>query len=150
MTKMTSSLCCTMAASAAFSLLLCASSAVHAQTSRTLVGELSGDAERPGPGDPDGSGTFEIALHPQRGEICYELTVEEIQPATAAYIHAGPAGVAGPAVVKLEPPADGSAEGCVTADRDLINAIAARPASYYVNIYNAVLRGGAVRGQLGG
>lgn len=147
---MTQSTRSALLANIAFSLLLllCAADAAHAQTSDTLSGELSGDEERPGPGDPDGGGTFEITLHSRRGEICYRLTVEDIQPATAAHIHAGVAGEAGPISVKLEPPADGSAEGCVVVDRDLINAISNRPASYYVNVHNAELPAGAVRGQL--
>lgn len=133
---------------AASALAFGAVAATHAQTGESLSGELTGDAERPGPGDPDGSGTFEITLHPDRGEVCYRLTAQDIQPATAAHIHAGVAGEAGPVVLQLGAPADGSAQGCVAADRDLINAILARPASYYVNVHNAELPAGAVRGQL--
>ena len=69
----------------------------------TFSATLTGDAEVPGPGDPDGSGTATLRLNPGQGEICYELTVSNIAPATAAHIHEGPAGVAGPVVVPLDP-----------------------------------------------
>ena len=45
---------------------------------------LTGAAEVPGPGDPDGSGTAEITLVGINDQACYELTVSAIGPATAA------------------------------------------------------------------
>jgi hypothetical protein len=40
---------------------------------RTFSAELSGAAEVPGPGDPDGSGTATITLDPSQGEVCFNL-----------------------------------------------------------------------------
>ena len=48
---------------------------------------LTGEAEVPGPGDPDGSGEASVRLNPGRGEVCFDLTVQGIEPATAAHIH---------------------------------------------------------------
>jgi hypothetical protein len=115
---------------------------------RPLATTLTGAAEIPGPGDPDGSGTASIRLNPGQGEVCFELTVSGMAPATAAHIHVGPAGVAGPVVVGLAPPTSGTSSGCVSADPALIKAIIQNPEQYYVNVHNADFPAGAVRGQL--
>ncbi len=109
---------------------------------------LTGAAEVPA-GDPDGSGTAELRLNSGQEEICYELTAVDIAPATLAHIHVGAAGVAGPPLVHLIPPADGSSSGCVYASRELIKAIRKNPENYYVNVHNAEFKPGAIRGQLG-
>ena len=63
---------------------------------------LTGAAEVPGPGDPDGTGTASLRLRHGQGEICFMLAVTDItSPAAAAHIHKAPAGVAGPVVVGL-------------------------------------------------
>ena len=109
---------------------------------------LTGAAEVPGPGDPDGSGTALLRLNPGQGEICYHLDVTGIAPARAAHIHVGTADVAGPIVVHLAAPTGGSASACATVDRDLIKAIIQNPEQYYVNVHNAEFPAGALRGQL--
>ncbi len=116
---------------------------------RTFSTTMTGAAEVPGPGDPDGSGTATLRLNPGQEEICYELTVSGVAPIRAAHIHVGTANVAGPVVVPLTPPTDNSFSGCVTADRDLILAIIQTPEQYYVNVHNAEYPAGALRGQLG-
>ncbi|MGH2586768.1 MAG: CHRD domain-containing protein [Dehalococcoidia bacterium] len=116
---------------------------------RPFTTALSGAAEVPGPGDPDGSGTASLRLNPGQGEVCFTLTVSGIAPATAAHIHVAPAGVAGPIVVPLTPPTSGSSSGCATADRTLIREIIRNPEAYYVNVHNADFPAGALRGQLG-
>ena len=56
----------------------------------------------PGPGDLDASGTAFITLNQGQGEVCFDLSWAGIDGAvTAAHIHVGPAGVAGPVVVPL-------------------------------------------------
>jgi hypothetical protein len=111
---------------------------------------LTGAAEVPGPGDPDGSGTATITLNHGQGEVCFELVASGIAPATAAHIHVGPAGVAGPVVVPLAAPTPGTSSGCVTGvDQGLIKAITQNPENYYVNVHNAEFPAGALRGQLG-
>ena len=128
--------------------LTVAAVAVAADGGRPLATTLTGAAEVPGPGDPDGSGTASIRLNPGQGEVCFELTVSGIAPATAAHIHIGPAGVAGPVVVGLAPPTSGTSSGCVSADPTLIKAIIQNPEQYYVNVHNAGFPAGAIRGQL--
>ena len=118
------------------------------ESGRPLSATLTGAAEVPGPGDPDGSGAASITLNGGQGSVCFELIVSDIAPATAAHIHVAPAGVAGPVVVPLAPPTSGTSSGCVSADTDLIKAIKKNPAGYYVNVHNADFPAGAVRGQL--
>lgn len=110
---------------------------------------LTGAAEVPGPGDPDGSGTADLRLNPGQEEICFELTATGIDPATAAHIHIGAAGTSGRPVVTLTPPTDGTSSGCVFAPRELILQIIHNPENYYVNVHNAQFPAGALRGQLG-
>ena len=121
--------------------------AVQAQ-GRSLSTTLTEAAEIPGPGDPDGTGTATLTVNPGLGQICYELTVSGIAPATAAHIHLGAVGVAGPVVVPLAPPTDGSASACAEVDRELALAILKSPSDYYVNVHNTEFPAGAVRGQL--
>ena len=121
---------------------------IAADGGRRFTVEMTGAAEAPGPGDPDGSGTAVFRLNHGQGEICYELTVSDIEPATAAHIHIAPVGVPGPVVVPLAAPTSGSSSGCVDVDRALIKAIIQNPEAYYVNVHNAPFPGGAVRGQL--
>lgn len=115
---------------------------------RPLFTQLSGATEVPGPGDPDGFGVAVLQARPDAGQLCYTLNVKRIEPATAAHIHIGAAGVAGPVVINLEPPSDGSTRACTTSDPALLQAIVADPANYYVNVHNRPFPAGAVRGQL--
>jgi hypothetical protein len=115
---------------------------------RPLSTPLTGAEEVPGPGDPDGSGEVVMTLNHGQGEVCFQLTVQNIAPATAAHIHSGPFGVAGPVVVGLTPPTSGFSSDCVAADRDLIKEIIQNPEEFYVNVHNADFPAGAVRGQL--
>ena len=117
---------------------------------RTLTIALTGAAEGPGLGDPDGSGTAELLIDPSRGRFCYLLTVEGIEPARLAHIHKSPVGEAGgPIVVNLEAPTDGDSERCMAIDPALARSLLDNPADYYVNVHNTEHPGGAVRGQLG-
>lgn len=116
---------------------------------RKLQTALTGAAEVPGPGDPDGTGTAEITVNSGQNRVCYKLSVSNIAPATAAHIHEAPPTAAGPVVVTLGAPnASGMSSGCVTVTRALALEILKRPADYYVNVHNAAFPGGAVRGQL--
>ena len=116
---------------------------------RKLSTTLTGAAEVPGPGDPDGRGTASLTVNSGQGSICYELTVTGIDPATLAHIHKGAPDVAGPVVVTLEPPTDGDSKACAEVAKDIALAILKTPSDYYVNVHNAAFPSGAVRGQLG-
>jgi hypothetical protein len=112
-----------------------------------LQTELSGAEEVPGPGDPDGSGSATIIVIPP-DTVCYVLTAENIEPATAAHIHSGRPGVAGPVEVPLEPPTNGASGGCTRADPEDVSGLQENPGNYYVNVHNAEYPAGAIRGQL--
>jgi hypothetical protein len=114
---------------------------------RPLSAMLSGSAEVGG-GDPDGTGQASFRLNQGQGQICYEVSVNDIATPTAAHIHRGAEGVDGPPVVTLDPPNGGSASGCETVDADLIMEIRQNPENFYVNVHNDEFPGGAVRGQL--
>ena len=109
---------------------------------------LMGGAEVPGPGDPKGSGTVVVTFDPDNGDVCYELSVANLQEATAAHIHKGVKGEEGQVEVALEAPKTGTAKGCTKADVVVIEAIMQDPTDYYVNVHTAAFPKGAVRGQL--
>ncbi len=115
---------------------------------RPFTVQMTGAAERPGPGDPDGSGTATFRVNAGQNRICYTLSVANIEPATVAHIHRAPPTAAGPIVVHLEAPTDGSSEGCAEVTRALAQEIIRTPGAFYVNVHNAPFPGGAVRGQL--
>ena len=109
---------------------------------------LTGGNEVPTPGDRLGSGIADIIVDSNAPQICFTLEVAKIAPATAAHIHRGRIGEAGPPVVTLEPPSDGKSHGCLRVGRALTKEINAAPANFYVNIHNADFPAGALRGQL--
>lgn len=117
--------------------------------SHSLKIALSGGAEVPGPGDADGSGMAELTLDHDKGQVCYDITVKDIQTPTAAHIHAGAAGKSGPPKVTFMKAADGTWKGCASADKALLDDIMKNPGNYYVNVHNTEFPNGALRGQLG-
>ena len=129
----------------ALSLLVAGAAPATAVGGRPFTVHLSGGAEVPGPGDPDGSGVAEVTVNPGRGEVCWEITVEGVDPILAAHIHVGTADVAGPVVVPLNP----YTGGCAAVDRALAKELLKDAGSYYVNVHNATYPAGALRGQLG-
>lgn len=137
---------------AAVGLTACMSgpAAPDAAQGQTLMITLTGAAEGPGLGDPDGSGTAELRIDPVQGRICYILTVEGIAPAKLSHIHKSKVGESGgPIVVHLEPPTDGESEDCMAIDPAVAQSLLRTPSDYYVNVHNDEHPGGAVRGQLG-
>ena len=118
------------------------------QGGRPYTVAMTGAAERPGPGDPDGRGTATFRVNAGQARVCYTLSVRNIDPATAAHIHRGGPRVAGPVVVGLAAPADGSSEGCADVTRALAQELIRAPAGFYVNVHNAAFPAGAIRGQL--
>lgn len=139
----------TMLPLAAASALLAVAGPVSAEEGgRPISVEMTGGAERPGPGDADGAGTATFRINPGQTQLCYTLTVANIDAATAAHIHKAPPTEAGPVVVPLEAPADGSSEACAEITRELAKDLIQSPGDYYVNVHNAAFPAGAVRGQL--
>src|SRR6266508_3288512 len=85
---------------------------------RPLSAEMTGAAEAPGPGDPDGSGFATFQVNPGQEEICYTLTASNLDTVTAAHIHVAPVGVPGPVVVPLVPPVSGTSSACASGGCD--------------------------------
>lgn len=135
-------------------ILLLSLAGTAAAAEETLTATLEGgDAEVP-PGDPDGSGSATIVIDVAEGTLCWEITIESVDPentATASHIHVGDPGVAGDVVVGLD--TDGftdSTEGCIEPMEDAapLQAILDAPEGHYVNVHSEDWPGGAVRGQL--
>lgn len=130
-------------------LMLSAAASGHGRGGHHNATVMKGRYEVP-PGDPNGIGHALIRLRTDTSEVCWRLRVRRIEPATAAHIHRGERGVAGPVVVPLSPPTTGESRGCTMADPVLIEEIREHPSRFYVNVHNAEYPAGAVRGQLHG
>ena len=112
---------------------------------------MTGVQEVPGPGDPNGTGTAEIRVDPANARVCWDLYARDIDAATAAHIHRGAEGAAGPPVVTLTTPdADGHSQGCAAIDAELARSLALQAHDYYANVHTAAFPNGAIRGQLRG
>ena len=136
----------TLLAALVLVLVLIAAVPVVAAQSATLEASLTGEKEVPGPGDPNGRGHADVTVY--KAKVCYTLKVRRIAPATAAHIHLGLRGEAGPIVAELKPPTDGSSSGCVAVPRALSLELKEHPGRYYVNVHNGPYPDGALRGQL--
>jgi hypothetical protein len=114
-----------------------------------FITRLNGEAEIPGPGDANGSGTASVKA---RGtEVCYDVRWSGVD-ANASHIHKAVAGKAGPIVVNFfasqTPLEESRKTGCVEADAAVVSALAKNPAGYYVNVHSPQNPKGAIRGQL--
>lgn len=127
---------------------------VASSDSSTLLATLSGANEidqatfRKGAGDPDGAGGSTFTFD---GDLCFGITVKNLDAPVAAHIHRGNGNENGPVVVPLSAPGagdPGASGSCVSVDGSLAAAIMANPAKYYVNVHTSAFPGGAVRGQL--
>jgi hypothetical protein len=136
----------TLLAALVLVVVLIAAGPVWAAQRATLEASLTGEKEVPGPGDPNGRGEAEVKVYKEK--VCYELEVERIKPAMAAHIHRGGPSVAGPVVVELKAPTDGSSEGCTAISKQLSKKLRDNPSHYYVNVHNKPYPDGAIRGQL--
>ena len=114
----------------------------------TMKIAMTGGAEVPGPGDTDGAGTANLTFNHDKGEVCYDFTVSNIDTPTAAHIHEGAVGKAGGPKVPFKA-VNGAWKGCVPADKAVIESIMKNPGGFYVNVHNKEFPNGAIRGQLG-
>ena len=109
-----------------------------------LKSEMTGAEEVPGPGDPDGKGSATVVVDDAANSVCFELTYSGLGKVTAAHIHTGAKGVAGPPAVTLK-----GDKGCVEkVNPTTIEALRDDPGSHYVNIHTDEHKNGAIRGQL--
>lgn len=114
-----------------------------------LAFELTGSTERPGPGDPEAAGSGTLDIRRASGELCFDYSLEGTSEPTMAHVHEGTPEEAGPVVVPLDPPVDGTASGCATADAALLQRVVDDSARFYVNVHTADFPDGAARGNLG-
>lgn len=99
--------------------------------------------------DTGASGFFSYTI--SGDQFCYTLTARHLSaPAVAAHIHVAPRETAGPIVIPLTVGSgtDWTVQTCTTADPGLLQAIAAQPRDYYVNVHTSTFPGGEIRGQL--
>lgn len=103
-----------------------------------------------GGGDRDGAGTAVIRLVSERAEVCYTLTVRNIDAVTQADVRRGVAGKEGEEVLTLTPPdKSGTITSCAAGDSILLEEMESSPSSFYVEVCTAAFPKGALRGQLG-
>ncbi|HVW33064.1 MAG TPA: CHRD domain-containing protein [Acidimicrobiia bacterium] len=115
--------------------------------STTEKAAMTGSEEVPTPGPAGAKGTATITLDDGANTVCYELTYEGISQPTAAHIHTGAKGVAGPVAVNFDLPKNGD-KGCVPVDPTVLAQIRDNPEGHYVNIHTKENPTGAMRGQL--
>ncbi|MFD1505195.1 CHRD domain-containing protein [Georgenia yuyongxinii] len=117
---------------------------------KTLSAWLNGRNEVGHRGDRDGSGRawFKVKLDGRDSEICYAISVRNLDRVTQAHIHKGERGENGPVVVPLKAPKDGFSKGCVDVRYRLARDILEDPHDYYANVHTKKYPDGAIRGQL--
>lgn len=103
---------------------------------------LTDEAEVPGPGDPNATGTADITINPGQQRVCWEITTDDVNPAfveaagVGAHIHEGDVTESGPIRVHLGLALNGTDTGCVTVtNRALLMDILKNPEEYYVNVH---------------
>jgi hypothetical protein len=116
--------------------------------------EISTTTGQRGAGDPDGFGSASFTL--DGDQLCFGITVANLDTPTAAHIHRGRKTENGVVVIPLTPqptPGDpGASSGCVMLDTAALTAVAAEiqanPRGFYANVHTTAFPAGAVRGQL--
>lgn len=125
------------------------------ERSRSLSAVMNGKKEvdadgNKNTGDRNGLGSFTAVI--DRGQLCFGLTVRDLDAPVAAHIHRGGPNVAGPVVLPLAPhPAagdPGASSACIAVTERLANEMLKRPSRFYVNVHTGPFPNGAVRGQL--
>ena len=121
---------------------------VKKAVSRTYALKMTGAAETPA-GAPAGTAKAVVTVSPKLGKVCWTFkSLSGVSSPTFAHIHLGAAKTSGNIVLPLSTGATLLTKGCVPASTTLINAIAANPHAYYVNIHSKQYPSGAVRAQL--
>jgi len=120
-----------------------------------LTAVMTGAAERPGPGDPDGIGRAVVTVDPGARTVCVVAQFTNVTlPATGFHIHLGPTTAPGGVVIPFTPPTGNVTSQCVTlsdtpANAALLANLVANPGQYYINIHTVPgFAAGAIRGQL--
>jgi hypothetical protein len=144
------------ALSAALVLAIVIPMAIGASGERTkaLVSVMNGKKEvdengKKNSGDLNGLGTFSATI--DTGQLCFGITVRDLDTPVAAHIHRGGPSVMGPVVLPLTQPAagdPGASSACVPVESKLASELLKRPSRFYVNVHTDKFPNGAIRGQL--
>jgi len=137
---------------AAIAAMLAGIAPTHADDA-IVTATMTGAAERPGPGDPDATGSATIFIDDDTNMLCLFMRWSNVDGTPSGlHIHFAPPESPGPIVIPFATPAVGrtSTFQCVTvANEALLDNIAANPQQYYINLHSTPLYpGGALRGQL--
>jgi hypothetical protein len=100
-------------------------------------------------GDKNGAGSFTATIDGK--QLCFGITVRNLDAPVAAHIHTGGPNVAGPVLIPLGQPTDGdpgASSGCVAVTSAQAKSLLSSPEKFYVNVHTKALPNGAVRGQL--
>lgn len=119
-----------------------------------LFGVLDGSNEvgpdnRDGAGDPNGRGTASAVIDGR--QLCWGITVKNIDTPVAAHIHRGRSNRNGPVVVTLAAPEQGdpgASSGCVEISSSLARELKSNPNRFYWNVHTEDFLGGALRNQV--
>jgi hypothetical protein len=125
--------------------------AIGNAASTTLTAKLSGKAETPDKGDPNGSGTATVRIDPAKRTACFTIKLKNLEPTVAGHIHKGKKGVAGDVVVAFfgTQSSKTTRKGCARNQKASdLRAILKHPGNYYVNVHTKTYPAGAARGQL--
>ena len=119
---------------------------------RLFEANLTGAAETP-PHNTNSSGRAVLALSADATSLSYRVQVNDIQGITAAHIHRGAAGVAGPALFTLFNSGSGGTfdpthpvSGTVSVSTDQVMRMIG--GDYYINAHTPMYPAGAIRGQI--
>jgi hypothetical protein len=111
--------------------------------------KMTGAAQAPAAGDPDGRGNAVLRVDAATGEICYDVSTTRVDPLMAGHIHRKAAGAStGPVVQGFTQVSDRAFRGCVV-NPTVAAGLLSDPAEYYVNVHDEAYPNGAVRGDLG-
>lgn len=119
-----------------------------AQSSEFIAANLLGQDVDGGKGDEEASANLNGEIDLRRNRLCYYLDMEGLSDANAAHLHQEGAAATDPPTLALTLPGPGGDEVCVSADKALLEAIAADPGKYYVDVHTPGHPDGAVRGKI--
>lgn len=92
-----------------------------------------------------GSGTATVTIRIGMSRLCSTLTVNGVMDVTVAHIHRVSTGAI---VVPLTAPTTGTASGCTTVEKALLQEIVRNPDAFYVNVHTTAFTNGQVQGTL--
>ena len=114
---------------------------------RTYTALLTGKAGPGTAGDPDGSGSAVVSVHPGRWLVCVTLTTSGVDIPTSVHLHEASAPSTDPIIVGPAPAGEGSPH-CVAPGKEVVRSINTGRGDHYVEVHNAEFPDGALRGRL--